>query len=146
MSMVMRFLSEHAEEATDYWISTYYVNSEEYQARKFTPGYIEAHRKETITLLRLALVNEESIPSNAKSMGEDRYDMGTSFADALKSHMSFYRAMNEFLIIHYTKRTFSCEEAEFLEALLKLRKYEAASVEQLIAGYTMQEGLEAPTA
>lgn len=106
MSSVMRFLSDHTEEAVDYWISTYYVTSEEYQARKYTPGYIDAHRKETITLLKLALLNEESIPTNAKSMGEDRYDMQTSFKDALTSHMSFYRAMNEFLIIHYTKRTF----------------------------------------
>ncbi|EUJ30920.1 hypothetical protein [Listeria cornellensis] len=146
MSSVMRFLSDHTEEAVDYWISTYYVTSEEYQARKYTPGYIDAHRKETITLLKLALLNEESIPTNAKSMGEDRYDMQTSFKDALTSHMSFYRAMNEFLIIHYTKRTFFCVEEEFLDALLKLRKYEAASMEQLIAGYTMQEGLEAPTA
>lgn len=139
MSITMCFLSERAEEATDYWISTYYVNSEEYQVRKFTPGYIDARRKETIALLRQALTDEDSIPSNAKNMGEDRYDMQTDFRDVLKNHMSFYRAMNEFLIIHYMKRTFICEEKDFFEELLKLRKYEAVSTNELIVGYTLNE-------
>ncbi|MBA3926491.1 hypothetical protein [Listeria rustica] len=141
MSTAMRFLGEHAEEATDYWMSAYYMNSEEYQARKFTPGYIEAQRKETVALLRHALMDEVSIPSNAKNMGEDRYDMQTDFRDVLKNHMSFYQAMNEFLIIHYMKRTFTCEEKDFFEELLKLRKYEAVSIDEFVAGYMLNQAV-----
>lgn len=139
MPTVVAFINEHAEEVVNYWISTYYVNSDEYQLRRHDPSYVEAHRHETIALLKQALMNESSIASNAKNIGEDRLDMRTSFKDALTNHMSFYRAINEFLIIHYKKRTLICTEEEIFDMLLKFREYEATSLGELFAGYTSKE-------
>ncbi|EUJ23575.1 hypothetical protein PGRAN_07943 [Listeria grandensis FSL F6-0971] len=141
MSTTMRFLKDHVEEATDYWISSYYVNSEEYQLRKYTPGYLAAHRKETLHLFKQALTNWQDAV-NVKEIGEDRYDMRTSLIDAFMNHMSFYTAIHEFLIIHYMKHTFFCSEKELFEDLLKIREYEVASAQALITGYMSKQEID----
>lgn len=134
MSNVLGFLNIHVEEAVNYWISTYYVESEEYQKRKYIPGYIEAHRNESILLCKHALANLDAVP-NSVEIGEDRFDMETSLADIVSNHTSFYTAIIEFLFIHYLKGSLDCTREDLFETILKFREMEGISLEGLISGY-----------
>ncbi|EUJ45355.1 hypothetical protein [Listeria riparia] len=140
MSNVWSFLNIHIEEAVNYWISMYYVESEEYQKRKYIPGYLEAHRKESILLCKRALANLDEVP-HSMEIGEDRFDMETSLTDVVSNHTSFYTAIIEFLLIHCAKESLDCTKEELFETVLKLRKIEMHSLQGLLSGYVSKEAL-----
>ncbi|EUJ32415.1 hypothetical protein MFLO_06797 [Listeria floridensis FSL S10-1187] len=137
MTGIVHFLEQHSDEFINYWISSYYVESKEYQMRKDTPGFLDAQYREASQLFSQALkkYGTEEVTASMKDIGEDRRDMNTPWKDIYLSHFSFYTALTEFIVVHYKKHTLDCPLDEFLDSLIELRRIEALSSSELYDGY-----------
>ncbi|RDW99433.1 hypothetical protein [Listeria kieliensis] len=140
MARVIRFLEEHSDELINYWFSTYYVKSEEYQERKCIPGYLDAQYSEAKRLFVQSLkkCSTKDVTESVRNIGEDRRDMNIDIEDMLKSHFDFYTALMEFITIHHDKKNLDCSVKELFSALLELRKIETSSALELYKGYTIE--------
>ncbi|EIA20333.1 hypothetical protein KKC_07557 [Listeria fleischmannii subsp. coloradonensis] len=140
MNTVVDFLDRRTEDFVNYWISTYYVYSEEYALRRHVEGFLDAQHRETTFLFRKALQyfgKNEGVP-HLEEIGQDRHDMQTPFDDAYTNLSTFFTALMEFLMIHHENRTLNCSQTKLFKALLEIRKMEAASGLSLITGYYSQ--------
>ncbi|MGJ8730395.1 hypothetical protein ACRW9N_07995 [Listeria aquatica] len=140
MTFVIRFLEEHSDELINYWFSTYYVKSKEYQERKYIPGYLDAQYSEAKRLFVQSLkkCSTEDITASVRNIGEDRRDMNIDFEDMLVSHFDFYTALMEFITIHHDKKNLNCSVKEIFTTLLELRRIETSSALELYKGYTLE--------
>ncbi len=137
MITVVKFLDARTEELVNYWLSTYYVRSEEYALRRHAEGFLEAERREAILIFKKALQcfeKNERIPY-IDEIVEDRRDMQTPFHDAYINLETFFTAINEFLMIHYEKKTLNCSQNALFKILLEIRKIETISCLALVNGY-----------
>lgn len=140
MARVIRFLEEHSDELINYWFSTYYVKSKEYQERKYIPGYLDAQYSEAKRLFVQSLkkCSTSDVTSSVRNIGEDRRDMNVDIEDVLISHFDFYTALMEFITIHHDKKNLDCSVKEIFTALLELRRIETSSALELYKGYTLE--------
>ncbi len=137
MITVVKFLDTRTEELVNYWLSTYYVRSEEYAIRRHAIGFLDAERREAILLFKETLHcfgKNESIPY-LNEIVEDRRDMQTPFHDAYINLETFFTAMTEFLMIHYEKKTLMCSQEALFEVILEIRRIEASACLTLVNGY-----------
>ncbi|EUJ33681.1 hypothetical protein MFLO_00485 [Listeria floridensis FSL S10-1187] len=57
MKDILDYLEQHVEQLVDYWLSSYYVKSNEYEMRKHIDGFMLAQRNETLSLYEAAFEN-----------------------------------------------------------------------------------------
>lgn len=142
MKKIINYLEGHIEPLIDYWLSTYYVKSDEYELRKNVDGFLDAQRKETLLLFLKAFENIRkgscAVPL-FEEIGEDRRDMNTSFKDVYTNYHAVYTAAIEFLDVQIQtgKADFSLEE--YSKFILFFRRLEINSGRLLFEGFLQRQ-------
>ncbi|WP_167630058.1 hypothetical protein [Listeria valentina] len=142
MKKIINYLEGHIEPLIDYWLSTYYAKSDEYELRKNVDGFLDAQRKETLSLFHKAFENIHKgsyVVPLFEEIGEDRRDMNTSFKDVYTNYHAVYTAAIEFLDVQIQtgKVDFSLEE--YSKFILFFRKLEINSGRHLFEGFLQRQ-------
>lgn len=142
LKQIINYLESHIEPLIDYWLSTYYVKSDEYELRKNVDGFLDAQRKETLALFLTAFENIRkgscAVPV-FEEIGEDRRDMNTSFKDVYTNYHAVYTAAIEFMDVQIQtgKADFSLED--YSKFILFFRKLELNSGRHLFEGFLKRQ-------
>lgn len=132
------YLKKHDLEFIDYWVSEYYIYSNEHTLRASEKDYLIEYRKECLFLFHANLdtqMQKTDLSGICQGIGEDRAAMSTPFKEVYFNFFDYSKAMLEFLIQHKKEEKIAVSYEELLEYMLLVRKHETENSYAIYSGY-----------